>query len=554
MSSVKDTIYIDVDEEITGIVSKIQASPKQIVALVLPKRANSLQSIVNMKLLKRTADQNDKQVVLITSEPRLLPLAGIAKVHVAPNLTSKPYLPDVPTSGAPTASDNEIDEGEIDPSTPVEKLAPNAKFADDPDAIEIDNTSKPDTNKTAKPAAKGSKFNIPNFSKFRKKIIIIVLAVLLLIIGLIYGLVIAPKAQVVVKAETFNKPLSLEFTADTTSTELDKDKKIVQALQKEAAKSDSEKVEATGQENKGDKATGSLSMTVQRCNPPLDAPDSVPAGTGVSANGQTYITQDKTSFAFNGASGSCVNYSSTNPTSITAQKAGKQHNAADSTNFSVAGRSDITASGSASGGTDEIVKVVSQTDIDKAKERLNSKQNTVQDELKTEFAREGFLAIAETFKASDADYTPSTAVGAEANEVTVSVNLKYSMLGVKEDDLKELIKQEINSQEDNGAQMLLSDGLDKAVFNPATIEGLKASQTAFRLNTNVITGPDINQDELKQQITGKKKGQAEELLKQRAGLTDPSVKLSPFWVSKIPKASKITVEIQQADGSDIPGN
>ncbi|MBW3569209.1 hypothetical protein KY385_03725 [Candidatus Parcubacteria bacterium] len=552
----KDTIYIDVDEEITGIVDRIQNSPKKIVALVLPKRANSMQSIVNMKLLKRTADQTDKQVVLITSEPRLLPLAGIAKLHVAPNLTSKPYLPDEP-QGISSDNSSVIDEGEIDPNTPVSALAPDAKFADDQSPIEIDNTPKAGAAPAAKPAAaKGNKFKIPNFTKFRKKIIIGALAVLLLIFGLIYALVIAPKANVVVKAQTSNVPLSLPFIADTTATELNKEKKVVQALRKEAQKNDSEKVEASGEENKGKKASGSVTMSVsEKCDNPLDAPASVPAGTGVSANGQTYITQNNTTFVLSGGQGNCADYKATNPTPITAQSPGEKFNISGSSSFKVAGRSDVSASGSASGGTDKKVKVVSQTDIDKARERLNSKQNTVQEELKTEFGREGYVAITETFEGSDADYTPSAKVGAEASEVTVSVDVKYSMLGVNEQDLKELIKEEVNKQAEHGAQTVLNDGLAEAVFGPSTAgNGLSDSQTAFNLKTKVITGPDINHDEIKQQITGKKKGEAEELLKKRVGITDPSVELSPFWVSKIPKSSKISVDVQQADGSDIPGN
>ena len=62
---IKDTIYIDVDEEITGIIDKIQESDKKVVALVLPKRASVFQSIVNLKLLKRAAEKNSQNLVLI---------------------------------------------------------------------------------------------------------------------------------------------------------------------------------------------------------------------------------------------------------------------------------------------------------------------------------------------------------------------------------------------------------------------------------------------------------------------------------------------------------
>ena len=47
----KDTIYVDIDDEITGIIDKLRNSDAKVVALVLPKRATVFQSIVNMKLV-----------------------------------------------------------------------------------------------------------------------------------------------------------------------------------------------------------------------------------------------------------------------------------------------------------------------------------------------------------------------------------------------------------------------------------------------------------------------------------------------------------------------
>ena len=61
----KDTLYIDVDDEITVIIDKVRSSDGKIVALVLPKRAATLQSVVNLKLLKKTAQSAKKNLVLI---------------------------------------------------------------------------------------------------------------------------------------------------------------------------------------------------------------------------------------------------------------------------------------------------------------------------------------------------------------------------------------------------------------------------------------------------------------------------------------------------------
>src|ERR1700739_182626 len=116
----KDTIYIDIDDEITGIIDKLKASEGKIVAFVLPKRAGVFQSIVNMKLLKRAADSSKKNLVLITAEAGLLPLAGAAGIHVAKTLTSKPEIPIAP---APDLAEETIDETPIE--APAEDVEPD---------------------------------------------------------------------------------------------------------------------------------------------------------------------------------------------------------------------------------------------------------------------------------------------------------------------------------------------------------------------------------------------------------------------------------------------
>src|SRR3990167_9554996 len=86
----KDVVYIDLDDEITSIIDKLENTKASVVALVLPKRASVLQSIVNMRLLKRASETTAKNVVLINSESAILPLAGAAGLPVAKNLQSKP--------------------------------------------------------------------------------------------------------------------------------------------------------------------------------------------------------------------------------------------------------------------------------------------------------------------------------------------------------------------------------------------------------------------------------------------------------------------------------
>lgn len=92
----KDVIYIDVDDDITAISSKMRDSKEKIVALVPPKRTGVLQSVVNLRILQRVAKKAEKRLVLITNDATLLPLAAGAGIPVAKNLQSRPEVPDVP--------------------------------------------------------------------------------------------------------------------------------------------------------------------------------------------------------------------------------------------------------------------------------------------------------------------------------------------------------------------------------------------------------------------------------------------------------------------------
>ena len=81
----KDVIYIDVEDDITAIISKMKASQSEIVALVPPKRIGAIQSAVNLKLVQRAAERANKHLVIISNNAALAALAGAANIPVAKN-------------------------------------------------------------------------------------------------------------------------------------------------------------------------------------------------------------------------------------------------------------------------------------------------------------------------------------------------------------------------------------------------------------------------------------------------------------------------------------
>ncbi len=554
----KDTIYIDVDDEITAVIDKLQSSPKKIVALVLPKRASVFQSIVNMKLLKRTADNEKKNVVLITSEAALMPLAGAVGMHVAKTLQSKPEIPPAPMAAMAAANaPNQNEDVPLDKAASVGALA---GVPDEDQAIEVDNSEpvagadasaadgkKPKKGKKAKDASAKKKFNIPNFERFRGKLFLGIAALLVLIIGFVMAFVVLPKATVTLKTDTSNLDTNLTLIADPAVERLDKENGIIPAINKEFRKTDTEKVAATGEKNIGKKATGTVTLSVD-CG---EGAPSIPAGTGVSTNNLTFITESTVSVASfpDTTDGGCKFHKEVD---VVAQNPGDEYNFGSGKSFTVAGYSAVTGTNddSMTGGTDKVVKIVTQEDVDKAKDAITKRAGTeAPDDLKDDIREEGYHPIEETLKAGTPTVTSTPNVGDEANEVTITSTTVFTMLGVKKDDLKTLIEDDARKKIDPDTQVIRDNGLDEATIQVE--ETGQNGQMTLSLQTVVTAGPDLDEASLKEEVAGKKSGDIQKLLKARPGVNEVEVDYSPFWVQSTPKkADKITIIIEGSGTGD----
>jgi len=557
----KDTIYIDVDDEITAIIDKVRGSHEKIVALVLPKRATVLQSIVNMKLLKRTADEAKKHLVLITGEAGLMPLAASVGMYVAKTLQSKPEIP----SGTAAAHDTNDDQEEavsmaddLDASKPVGehmRHAPSSVVrpgsASDDETIELDNGTPTaaasgamvgaDAAASAKKKKGGSKFKIPDFNKFRVWGTIAAVAVVVLIVMLYFAFSVLPSASISVKTDSTAIQQTLSMRLNTAATAVNSANNTVPAVSQETQKTVTQQGEATGQVDKGTKASGQVTMTAGACT--ADTPSGVPAGAGLSANGLTFITQTTASFSPQVTKGKCVWTSSA--IGITAQNNGDKYNIGAAT-FSVAGRSDVTATSSSalSGGTSNIVKVVSQQDIDNVKQKIISQDTAaIKKELQQALVGKGLYAIQDSFINKDPEVITNVAAGTEATTVTVTQKTTYTMLGAKQDDLKKIIGDAVNKKIDTSKQQILDYGLDSANFQTQSGQG---TITPISMSVTAVAGSDINTASVKQQVAGKKSSEAKDIIGKYPGVTSVTVDYSPFWVSSIPKkTSKITVTIEK---------
>lgn len=560
----KETIYIEADDELTTVIEKVLSAKSSIVAVVLPKRATVFQSTVNMKLLKKAATEAKKSVVIISSEPAIESIAAVAGVHLASSLSTKPSIPkkqkpiasetisskELETSA--TLSEQDETETETGDDADFETSSNKAKSADD-ETIELDNTSSDAQELPAGSLADGAKsqkkkrsFKIPDFSSFKLRMGLGILAAVLLIVGWVFGFIILPKATVILNTDTSSSTITFDFIANADVTEADIENGVLPAVRSEVLKEDSVKVPASGEKNIGEKATGSVTFSAQNCSS-ISAPKNIPAGTGVSSNGKTYITQEEASFGSPTISGGCLNFSG-DKVGIVAQDSGTGFNLATGSDFTVTERPDASAVGSAKGGTDVTVKVISAEDVKKATDQLKGTATAdAVEELKKKLSEQQVQALAETLEESQPVVKNSPAVGAEAEEVTVTQSVTYNMLGVKSSDLGALLDMRIQETlKDSPDKNVRNNGLDTAVLRLAT----KTSTTnqTLSLQTIAVLGPEFDEQAIKEEVAGKKRGDIEKTLETRDGVRSVSVEYSPFWITTTPKgANKITIIINEVE-------
>lgn len=541
MPSNKETIYIDIDDEITTIIDKVKSSSAKITALVLPKRPTALQSIVNMRLLKRAADDSNKKVVLISSDSSVLPMAGLAGIHVAKSLQSKPEVPQAPV---PVTDDN------IDQTKSVGELA-------DEEAIPVNNDDKEAVGESASKTATGiaaikntrKKIKIPNFDKFRVKLVLAVLVLLMLIGGLVWATKVAPRASITVKTATNNVASELQLVVNPDATELNLEEGVLPGEVREVSKSEKETVPATGEKNVGKKAKGSVTLSVA-CDQVEDYPLTVPEGTGVSTNNLTFITSEDITLATVQGSGGC---SFTGEGDVAAQNAGEQYNIESGKIFIVAGYSSVSGTNddAFSGGTNEIIKVVSEEDVEKAKAKITDRSDAARDELLQEMERLGLVGLRESFQTkNEPSYRAAPEVGEESDSVTVASSATYTMLGFNRDDLKKLVEQDVQDKIDSSKQVILDDGIDEATV--ILTDQRPNGEARITVRLTVLAGPQLDESSIKSAVAGKKKGQAMSDVKARPGIDEVEIEYKPFWVSVTPRdENKINVVFEQSSAQDV---
>ena len=542
----KDVIYIDVEDDITAIISKVKASKEKIVALVPPKRVGVLQSAVNLRLLSRSAEQSKKRLVLITNNHALMSLAASAQLPVAKNLQSKPELAEI--TALEVDDEDEVIDGNDLP------VGEHARQAGDDDTAEVLAAApavssasltppSPLATTDVKPKSRSkSGAKVPNFNTFRKKLILGIVGGVLLIAFLVWAIFFAPRATVVVSAKTDDSSINATVNAGK-SLKTNLDKNTIKAVVSEKEEDKSVDFAATGNKNIGKKASATIDYTNNS-----QSAASVPAGTRLSTgDGLVFVTTESVSVPAGTVScnpfPNCSGVPGSASGEAEAAEGGAKYNGADGGLSGTPSSIEAEFSSAASGGTDKIVKVVTASDVQNAKEALvEGESESIESELKSGFKGE-VKVISGSYGVdySGVKSTPAVGQEAEGGNATLDATVTHRLLGIEKGELDSFLnaylKDELKGRND---QRVYENGEADAKFQEVEVSKGVAE---FTLVATAKIGPKLNEDEIKDQAKGRRFGDIQESIQTIQGVEDVDVKFFPFWVSTVPgDESKISVQ------------
>ena len=546
----KDVIYIDVDDDITAIIGKIKESKEKIVALVPPKHVGVLQSAVNLRLLDRMAKTAKKNLVLVTNNQALIALAASARIPVARNLQSKPEIADIPALAVDDGDDiidgSELPVGEHARAT---ELTSNRPTRDDAvKALEIEEQpTEPATAVATTALAKKAKKNgpkIPNFNTFRKRLFFLILAGILLVAALVWAFVFAPAATVIITADTTPEQVSGTVKLGGTAA-TDFKSGVISSESQQSQSNATVQFTATGQKDNGQAAKGTVTFSTNAISA---LGTTIPAGTILkSGGGQTFTTDQPVTIATTHDAQQGVSVG------ITATASGTQYNGASGTVSGAPGdiMAKIPNSGTTTGGTSEVVTVVSDTDIQTALAQITGQStDAAKKALEAQF-KNGEVVIDSSFTATQGAPVSSPASGAQVgtdSKATLTVPMTYTVYAFPKTALDSYLTANLTSQLTSSKnQRIYDNGDSKVGFSNFT----KADDGTMTVNltTTGLIGPQIDETTVKNSIKGMVTGTVQNTLQSIDGIQNVDVKYSYFWVNKVPNnINKITIEFKLTNG------
>lgn len=557
-----EIIYLDTDEEITGVIDRLRKAKSNSLALVIPRGANLAQSIVNLKLLKKSAKELGKELSLVSSDrisrnlAAQIGMAVFSKVSEAEKTSPKAMLAKIADEKIDEDSDFKVNSyyDKEDSASEISDTDSTEKEQEEPEEEpEDEEESKIFTSrKIAKhedrkergekaPERKAEHHldklpGKPKFSKAKKILAGIVAGTLIILIGVAYFFL--PYADTKITLATDSLSLEKPVLVDKKATSIDQDGLTVPGKTIEVTKEIAKTYPTTGVKTEGiDKAGGKITVYNAWDNNPV----TIDAGTKFTASGgkifdavNSVVVPGVTTVAGRNVPGS-------NDLSILAESAGEEYNIGASS-FSISG---ITSekqnyiygrtSTAMTGGTTKTTKIVADKDITDAENNLKSAiLEAAKPDLASTAEKENLNYFEARINVEVLAKESSKNSGEEAENFDYRLKAKVSTLGYDVTHLKQLMTSLLEEDINNNAKMLINP--EKTEVETVLIDDGSTSPDTLRFTATFAgkVGQKISPDEIKDKIKNKKYNEAKRIVENYDKVSKVDLSVWPTTLARVP--------------------
>ena len=421
---------------------------------------------------------------------------------------------------------------------------------------EDEEEEKPKEKPKKKSAKSGNKFI--NWIKEHKKLSIAAgIGCVILIVFLIWAFAIAPAVDIAVAIKTEQKAFSdtITFTDDINKENASEGKFYLE--QKTIDMPQEVQFEATGKKNRGEKAKGEVVVFTYF---PMNIRGSVAINSGslFTINSLSYAADSNVAISYDGdGKKSCDNKDNAQElvdlgcrvsakVPVTAVEGGTKYNIEPaSTGWSTVAKVNVYSGTPITGGTDDVVTVVQQSDIENAKSEItNAKEDENKEKLYNTIG-DNYYIIDNTFEQTTSNVVATPAADEEVKEgvkPTLKVSTTASVYVIDKIKLKEFIEAKAKNDLDDDQKVHTIE--DVYIENATQIK----NGSTNKLKAQYFVGPKITEGELIDKIKGKGLGEAQHEIRNIYGVSDVKITPSYPWVMAIPSdPNKISIEFEVKD-------
>lgn len=547
-----ETIYLEQDEEITSVIDKIKNLDAKSIVLLVPKNAAIIQSIVNLKILKKEAQNLQKEIALVTQDKIGRNLASQAGLTVydstqsaRPVVASAPPEPETSeTIELDLSPKNDLIFGpkvkvhhyDIQEKTPTSKISISAikanfgrdlkKLPDQEESLAYQEKSPWQKTPISQLVKKESKTS-------RSKIIFFSL-LLLALVGLLYYF---PQAVISINLQSQMMEKEINILADNNINKINQFNNSIPGELLEVENESSQSLNATGIQEIGDKSEGIVILiNGTGDNQTVEQGAELKAASGQVFLAKEAVTVPKATASVD-SSGNVTKTSGRVSLKVQANQAGESYNIT-AASFTVSSNSKLMAESTETmqGGLSKKITIVSQNDLDNAKASMLEEQSAKNLEQIINKAGEQKI-ISDSLENELLSYSADKKQGEESSTFQATIKVKSRLISYWEKDFREIIVKALSQEIAVNQELLLTSQDEIVIKSTQNDYSMGKINILSSVKTNVVS--KIDEAELKNTLSGKKTEFALEQIRRMPGVSSVSLVIKPSWWSKsLPKLSK----------------